>query len=242
MNNLILIKYLITFAIGAASGSGITYILVKKKFEKKADDEIAEMKEYYDHHALTYEELVKRGRIADDRRKEEKKEDIPQSYQSSAPKEGKLVRGSGVKKTVPIDYTVFYKPEDDTDPAESEHPRDDDEETQKEYQGSVLTQEHQQAKHREPRIIKHSDFGSEPHYTTQTLIYYTEDDILTLGEDQSEEEVADFDEIESMIGDALTKYGFVDNDEDHIYVRNDQRCCDYEIVKVFGSFYDGHPE
>jgi len=239
MNNLI--KYLITFAIGAASGSGITYILVKKKFEKKADDEIAEMKEYYDHHALTYEELVKRGQIADDRRKEEKKEDIPQSYQSSAPKEGKLVRGSGVKKAVPIDYTTFYKQEDDTDPAESEHPRDD-EETQKEYQGSVLTQEHQQAKHREPRIIKHSDFGSEPHYTTQTLIYYTEDDILTLGEDQSEEEVADFDEIESMIGDALTKYGFVDNNEDRIYVRNDQRCCDYEIVKVFGSFYDGHPE
>lgn len=239
MNNLI--KYLITFAIGAASGSGITYILVKKKFEKKADDEIAEMKEYYDHHALTYEELVKRGRIADEPKEEKKDEDIPQSYQSSAPKEGKLVRG-GVKKAVPIDYTVFYKPEDDTDPAESEHPRDDDEEMQKEYQGSVLTQEHQQAKHREPRIIKHSDFGSEPHYTTQTLIYYTEDDILTLGEDQSEEEVADFDEIESMIGDALTKYGFLDNDEDHIYVRNDQRCCDYEIVKVFGSFYDGHPE
>ena len=241
MNNLI--KYLITFAIGAASGSGITYILVKKKFEKKADDEIAEMKEYYDHHALTYEELVERGRIADDGRKEEKKEeDIPQSYQSSAPKEGKLVRGSAVKRAVPIDYTVFYKPEDDTDPAESEHPRDDDEETQKEYQGSVLTEEHQQAKHREPRIIKHTDFGSEPHYTTQTLIYYTEDDILTLGEDQSEEEVADFDEIESMIGDALTKYGFVDNDEERIYVRNDQRCYDYEIVKVFGSFYDGHPE
>ena len=241
MNNLI--KYLITFAIGAASGSGITYILVKKKFEKKADDEIAEMKEYYDHHALTYEELVARGRIADGGRKEEKKEeDIPQSYQSSAPKEGKLVRGTGSKKAVPIDYTAFYKSEDDTDPAESEHPMDDDEEMQKEYQGSVLTEEYQQAKHREPRMIKHSDFGSEPHYTTQTLIYYTEDDILTLGEDQSEEEVADFDEIESMIGDALTKYGFVDNDEDHIYVRNDQRCCDYEIVKVYGSFYDGHPE
>jgi len=236
-----LIKVLAIFAAGAISGSGITYILVKKKFEKKADDEIAEMKEYYDHHALTYEELVKRGHIADEPKEEKKDEDIPQSYQSSAPKEGKLVRG-GVKKAVPIDYTVFYRPEDDTDPAESEHPRDDDEETQKEYQGSVLTKEHQQAKHREPRIIKHSDFGSEPHYTTQTLIYYTEDDILTLGEDQSEEEVADFDEIESMIGDALTKYGFIDNDEDHIYVRNDQRCCDYEIVKVFGSFYDGHPE
>lgn len=241
MNNLI--KYLVAFAIGAASGSGITYILVKKKFEKKADDEIAEMREYYDHHALTYEELVKRGRIADDGRNEEKKEeDIPQSYQSSAPKEGKLVRDHRAKKAVPIDYTTFYRPEDDTDPAEYEHPRDDDEETQKEYQGEVLTKEHQQAKHREPRIIKHTDFGSEPHYTTQTLLYYTEDDILTLGEDQSEEEVADFDEIESMIGDALTKYGFVDNDEDHIYVRNDQRCCDYEIVKVFGSFYDGHPE
>lgn len=237
-----LIKVLAIFAAGAISGSGITYILVKKKFEKKADDEIAEMKEYYDHHALTYEELVKRGRIADEPKEEKKEENIPQSYRTSAPDEGKLVRGGGVKKAVPIDYTVFYKPEDDTDPAESEHPMDDDEETQKEYQGEVLTKEHQQVKYREPRIIKHSDFGSEPHYTTQTLIYYTEDDILTLGEDQSEEEVADFDEIESMIGDALTKYGFIDNDEDHIYVRNDQRCCDYEIVKVFGSFYDGHPE
>ena len=65
-----LIKVLAIFAAGAISGSGITYILVKKKFEKKADDEIAEMRDYYDSKSLTYEELVKRGRIADEPKKE----------------------------------------------------------------------------------------------------------------------------------------------------------------------------
>ena len=37
----------ITFAVGAAIGSAVTYKLIKKKYESIAEQEIAEMREYY---------------------------------------------------------------------------------------------------------------------------------------------------------------------------------------------------
>ena len=41
------IKYGVIFTIGAAIGAGVTYGLVKTKYEQIANDEIEEMREYY---------------------------------------------------------------------------------------------------------------------------------------------------------------------------------------------------
>ena len=125
---------------------------------------------------------------------------------------------------------------EEVDPADGESPAEDDYD-----EGGVLTKEHENAG--DPYVIERVDYGSEPHYARQTLVYYTVDDILTLGEDQNEEEIQDFDEIKSMLGNVLSESGFMDDDASmRMFVRNDKRCTDYEIVKVFGSFYEGHPD
>lgn len=234
----ILIKNILIFVAGGAAGGLGTYFAVKKKFEAKADKEIEEMRNYYDNRGKTYEELQALGRIKEDvqqkiEKEEAKQTEAPASYKA-VPKEETLIRGRNVKP-VTIDYTQFYK-DDAFDPADGEHPADDiyDE-------GEILTREHEAAG--EPYVIERADFGSEPHYVTQTLTYYTVDDLLALGEDQNEDEIQDFDEIESMLGNTLAESGFMDDDSSmRIFVRNDKRCTDYEIVKVFGSFYAGHPE
>ena len=221
------------FAAGAISGGFGTYLAVKKKFEAKADKEIEEIRNYYDNRGKTYEELQAMGRIESETEETKPIEAAPEEY-STTPHEEALIRGKKMTH-VPIDYTQFGKG-DSFDPASGEHPVDDAYD-----EGGVLTQEHESAG--APYVIERADYGSEPHYSMQTLVYYTVDDILALGEDQNEEEIQDFDEVESMLGNVLFESGFIDDDAStRMFVRNDKRCTDYEIVKVFGSFYSGHPD
>lgn len=228
----LMVERILIFAAGGLAGSIGTYFAVKKKIEARADKEISEIRSYYDNRGKTYEELQELGRIKEEDQAVTSDDTVPETYKAT-PNEEKLIRGSNMKY-VPIDYTQFSK-DDAFDPAKTEHPSDDHD------NGEILTKEHANAG--EPYIIERADFGSEPHYSTQMLCYYTVDDLIALGEDQNEEEIQDFDEVESMLGNVLAESGFMDDDSAlRIFVRNDRRCTDYEIVKVFGSFYSGHPD
>lgn len=114
------------------------------------------------------------------------------------------------------DYTSFYKKDD---PAEQEHPEDDGEEKVKE-------------KKRLPRIIKAEEFGQKG-FAEAYLDFYTMDQALVIADNTEPKEI---DEVKDWIGDALDKYGFSQNDEDKIYVRNYDRKTDYEILKVWDRF------
>lgn len=103
--------------------------------------------------------------------------------------------------------------------------------------GEEMTKESEENSKLAPKIIKASDYGTNPIYEPQTLLYYTDNDVLTTETDEIiGEGEKDLDEIRSVIGDALTKFGFKDSDEDRIFVRNFKRNADYEIIKVFGAF------
>lgn len=220
-----LVRNIGIYVIGLVCGSLSTYILVKKKFEDRADDEIAQMKEYYETKSISYDELVKAGKIVEKKapveEKNEKQPEPPKEYVAK-PNEDSLTRGRY------IDYTAFYR--------DKEHPEDDDSYEDNYASGLEMTKDFEKNKDREPKLIAAEDFGSEPNYNKMFLLYYTESDVLTLNEDQDEEIINDFDEIEAMLGDSLTKFGFIDNDEEVIYVRNTRRTTDYEIRKVFGQF------
>lgn len=110
-----------------------------------------------------------------------------------------------------------------------EHPEEDEPEQDKAYfEGEALSKEAQ--RNSKPRIIKKDSFDEYPHHDKQTLFYYTEDDTLTTEEDQI------VDDVEGLIGDALTKYGFKNNNDEFVYVRNCGINTDFEIEKIFGSF------
>ena len=114
-----------------------------------------------------------------------------------------------------IDYAKCYKK---ADPAEQEHPNEDE--------GKA------KGKGRPPKLISAEKFG-EDGFTEVFLDFYTEDQALVIAD---ETEAKEIDEARDWIGNALEKYGFATNAEPKIYVRNYDRKCDYQILKVWDRF------
>lgn len=123
-----------------------------------------------------------------------------------------------------VAYDKKYTGATETEAAESESPSEED---AVEYGG------------RSNKSIVIIDDGEFEELATQKgihLLYYTENDILTISEGEGIEDVMYVDEIEDHIGDALTKFGFKTNSQDKICVRNYKNGCDYCIVKVRKAF------
>lgn len=124
--------------------------------------------------------------------------------------------------------------------AESQHPEDDDPELDDETAADEQPAKdafdsHQREKGREPRIISFEKMGElEETYENQTLNFYMYDEVVTT---ENDDIIQDF---ERLIGDALTKYGFINNDESVIYVQNFEHNTVYEVQKVWSSFSETH--
>jgi hypothetical protein len=222
-----MLKQIIIFAAGLLTGGGSAVLYFKKTHIKTDihEKEIDDMRRYYE---------KKSGEI---RPRRTVSEDVLKNKQS-----GPDIQVEPLKYVKPevVDYDKkFVKNKKDVkeDPAESEHPTENDEYEEDYSLGLAAKKEREAAlaKDKGPKIIKASEFGSESYLDTITLLYYMEDDILT---NEDEEVYEDLDEVEAMLGDTLHKYGFDHNQESSIYVRNVKRGEDYEIIKVFSSFND----
>lgn len=218
------LKYTLIFLAGAGVGAGVSAFFFKKKYVevlKKSDEELKKMDEYYrkeldkaykttsddpedDISPEAEERLHKLEKGIDDLLKEQKK---PEKRQGS----------------FATDYTSYYHTED---PAESEHPREEEEKPVRESQP--------------PKLIRAAMFGRDG-YSTRVLYYYTDDDTL-IPEGGTYDDIVDTDEVADSIGNALIKYGFADvnNLEREIFVRNFDRKCDYHIIKVVGSLSEDY--
>ena len=94
-----------------------------------------------------------------------------------------------------------------------------------------MTKEMAYSKDKKPKIITGDSFYNEyPHFDKISLQYYFDDDILATEEDE------EIDDVERVLGDTLDKYGFRNNDESVIYVRNLSMGTDYEVFKVRAAF------
>lgn len=86
-----------------------------------------------------------------------------------------------------------------------------------------------------PYVIAPYEFGELDGYAKISLTYFA-DDILA---DEDGEEV---DNVEEIVGDALSHFG--EYEDDSVYVRNDAKRCDYEILKsleTLDQFLSSHP-
>lgn len=131
------------------------------------------------------------------------------------------------QKPVHVAYEKYY---DSENPAASESPSEEDK-TNYEPASSSKSIE----------LIPDDEFGNMTNYATAELLYYVENDILTVCDSDNPEDmdILYVDEIEGHIGDFLTKFGFKTNDSQEVLcVRNHSRGCDYRIKKVFGAFGD----
>lgn len=78
-----------------------------------------------------------------------------------------------------------------------------------------------------PYVITPDEFGELDDYNTVTLFWYA-NDILA---DEDDEVV---DDIPEIVGDALAHF----DSEDSVYVRNDTKRCDYEVLRSLKDYTD----
>lgn len=222
-----MLKNVIIFAAGLLTGGGGAVLYFKKTHIKNSlhEQEIEEMRQYFERKPrnITY----RRRATVDDLKKETHGPDIQEEP-------------ARYVKPEPVEYDkkfVKNKEDEPVDPAEVEHPTENDDYEEDYSLGLAAKKEREAAlaKDKGPKMIKASEFGNESYLDTVTLLYYQGDGILT---SEDEEVYEDLDEVEAMLGNTLHKYGFDRDDESAIYVRNVKRGTDYEIIKVFSSFND----
>lgn len=200
-------NFIIGLLIGGGLGSGITYYICKTKFEKKLEEERAKAREYYKNY---YEQK----QIEEDEAKAKHVAKVPE-------------------KPIPNEYEKLasrYYVEDRNDPAELEHPTEEDLIEQSESINKMhdaLDESHDKVK-----LLKIEHFGEINTYDTESLTYYVYDQTLVHEDDSIVDDEA------YLLGDALDRYGWRDDDEDvnPLYCRNYHLQKDFEVVKVFAEY------
>lgn len=204
-NILIFVAGLIT---GGAAGVFATRDYFRKKYQEIADDEIADMQEYYQ------QELDRMVEYAeDDVADGELEEESPEEEADTSDNDGEPIYQT--------DYAHAYQKQNDFA----------EEDDSMEALAAAATEEHQKNKDRPPRLISEEAVGElSPHIDHQILFYYTLDDTVTDEEDKIIDDPA------WLLGDTLDKYNFRESDEKLVFVLNYALDTVYEIQKVNGSF------
>lgn len=228
---------------GLLAGFGIGYFVHKKKYEKELE---AVNASYHD----IFEEQRKRIEAADAELGKGKVVTSPESI--LRPLEGSrsdskvykhnytAYSENGVVEdpTMVIQHKSSIKePEipleerlSDLHPMDSDEDEEDEKEEELYNAGLKASLEHEARRNMLPRIIKEEDYGEDGTLEQESLFYYQGDDTLVTEDD---EEIHD---IPLVVGDCLDKFGFRDNNEKRICVRNYKLGKDYEIIKMTGEY------
>lgn len=206
--------------IGAAGGVIGATLYWKKRIQKFIDQEVASVKEFYANNDIS--EFVNTGVCIPD------EDPNPIAKNPSGEISGVNVKARRPGKPEYVDYNKYYISAN-SDPAECIAPSENDDE---EIRNILDGQEATRRMNKPPRIISHEEYGLRPELDKIELYFYAGDSVLAT---EDGEIVTDED---ALIGDALTKYGFNENDESVIFVRNESVGADYEITKTFSSYSD----
>ena len=228
---------LLWFAIGLLTGGTIGGVggslYFKNKYQKKYEEDIEEMEEYY--------EVVDEYK----RTSKEDKEEVNPSYDKES-KESDTGRENGplskeerqrIKEKLDKNWegTTNYAAMFNEDGGEP----DDDEEDPSLLEGDgnkatidlEATLEHKKNRDKSPRIISSEAVGEMPAYFEREIFfYYPESGVVT---DEVNNEIPD---PETFLGDCMSKYDFDVNDEERIFVVNYQLDTIYEVQKLKGVY------
>lgn len=197
-------KNFFTFVTGLVIGSVITYVVVKDKFEKIAQEEIDSVKEVFG-------------------RRVEKEAD--KKVEKIAEKEVEKIRKEyNDYSSLTKNYTSYSenKPEENNEEDEVE----EDDCAQVEDEDGVEIFEVERASNSDrPYVIDPWDFGGEDGYDTITLNYYA-DGVLT----DDDNNVIEDEEIDDIVGKDFAEH-FGEYEKDCVCVRNDRLKTDYEICR-----------
>ena len=256
-------RNLIIFSSGFGFGFGACFVILKSWFKNKSEEEISEVKTAFQERLDELEQekdealgMARSSIIHGDNYIGDK--ELLSDYATIG---GLASANAKWEKGKVIDYTLYFKgnnsSKDDSDSDKNEngdlheldhsddHPEDDlDEDCESDMDDKPIFRSdgvleypngdtvNTVERRNRPKLIRAEDFGNLG-YEQKQLYFYAVDKTLV---DEDSGDILD--SPEGIIGDALTKYGFDNNSEEKIYVRNDSFDTDYEIIKVHASYAD----
>jgi hypothetical protein len=202
------------FIAGVGIGALGTYLALKEKYARIANDEIASVRE---HMGRTDRRNLDKNGVPLKSAYREPKNPIPASDEYH-----RIVRkyqGDGDPHNAYLD------------PAELEHPPEGDEDDYRECE-KMSNEANYYAECRAPYVITTEQFAEEmEHYDKLTIYYYDKDDTLT---DENEEIITD---VAAIIGDiGLSSFGDEFDEPEVVYVRNEKMEIDYEVIYMHKSY------
>lgn len=202
---------IISFAAGAAIGSVATLMSIKNKYEQIAKEEIEEVRE-------VYMNAIRKTKDVDD----EHEESAPVN---EAPKVAELKSYKDV-----MNESGYINYGNITEAEVEEMVKEKTKEIVEEC-NDILKKTEDKVNKNKPYVIHPDEFGDD--YNTITLVYYKDDVVTTYDTD----EVLTDKEIEDLIGEeSLSHFG--EYEEDSVFVRNDARKIDYEILRSEETYSD----
>lgn len=231
-----MIKECIIFAVGALVGTGATVLIMRKKYDEKynkllkdainsdADFRLREAnKKLAEAKALQSGYIQSSGEEKPETDKKLEKVDTIDRNESNQKKSG----DSKIGKPNYVDYTSYYEAK-----VANEYPREEYEKAEESAYSEADKLNNSQDSNKQPKIVSKEEFDSAEYeyYDKATLYFYKEDQVLATEDDEVIEDPFKY------VGNALDKYGFRNNSENVIYVRNYKFNCDYEIDKIENSF------
>lgn len=197
-------KNFFTFVTGLIIGSVVTYVVVKDKFEKIAQEEIDSVKEVFG-------------------RRVEKEAD--KKVEKIAEKEVEKIRKEyNDYSSLTKNYTSYSKNETEEDDC-AQVEEDDDCANVEDEDGVEIFEVERASNSDRPYVIDPWDFGGEDGYDTITLNYYA-DGVLT----DDDNNVIEDEEIDDIVGKDFAEH-FGEYEKDCVCVRNDRLKTDYEICR-----------
>lgn len=199
----------IAFFAGAAVGGAAAWYITKERYAQLAEEEINSVKEAYSH-------MGEKKEKADAALRQYQGTDESESEDTEEPKTPVVTAKVAEKESI----TEYAKRVQNGAPMEYSKtvvpPKTGapEEPAPQENSGDV------------PYVISPEEFD-ELGYTPISLTYFA-DGVL------SDENGVVIDDVEEIIGDGLNHFG--EYDEDAVYVRNDAKRCDYEILKDERSY------
>lgn len=213
-------KEVLLFGIGLAIGAVSGILACKEHYKKKYSKYVEELEAYY-------EEIDCYARVHHDEDNEvnPEEEETPAGGRMSKKERAEIKEKLNTNWTKTTDYAGMYNKSKDDQNNDAV-----DEVSAKEEE---MFDEKEKNKTKPPRIISAEDYSNlGPGIDQETLWFYTYDEALT---DDNNEVIED---PERFVGDALTKYNFIDSDEINIFVMNYELNTCYDIQKVEASWTD----
>ena len=202
------LRNILMFTVGAAIGSAVTWVVVKTRYERIADEEIASVREEYIEIMTAMKNRLKEDTVSNESQDNDEMNDYRDDEED--------ISDSDVEKKeyhrIASRYNTIKNQNDDEEGDEW----DQDEDEVPYVDG--------------PYVISPEDFScSPPGYNAQALVYFADG---TLADDWGV--IMDLDE---TIGeDSINHFG--EYTEDIVYVRNERTEIDYEVTRDPRTYVD----